>query len=414
MRVTVYPLTSLLLVLLPAALPADEAGVPRFTLHTADGVAGSGPVEELREDWSVVLGGETALRARGGDVVALRRVAAALPAFPRHDQQQVLFTNGDRVPGKVLGLRDEQLRFQADIGAGRELTVPLSAVSVLWFAAPGQTDDVEALQRRLATEKRTQDSVLLRNGDVVEGTLVSLNEGAVQVEADGKQVDLDRTKVAVIACNTELSRTPRPRGAYARAVLANGGRLSLASAQADGRTLTGTTLQGVTVRLPLQELLALDVRQGRAVYLSDLKPRRYEHVPYLGTAWPWVADASVTGRDLRLGGSVYDKGLGVHSESRLTYDLAGGYRWFEAVVGLDEKTGRDGSVRIRVLVDGKPQDVGGDRELTGQDAPRVLRVRTDGAKELTLVVEFGRGGDVADHVNWADARLINGHAPTGQ
>src|SRR5262249_32144799 len=160
----------------------------------------------------------------------------------------------------------------------REFTVPLTALSVLWFAAPDQADDIEMLQRRLATEKRSRDVVLLRNGDVVEGTLASLTEAVVQVEADGKEVELDRTKVAVIACNTELGRTPRPRNAYARIVLANGGRLSLASAQADGRTLTGTTVLGSTVRVPLQQLIALDLRQGRAVYLSDLKPRRYEHV----------------------------------------------------------------------------------------------------------------------------------------
>ena len=35
-----------------------------------------------------------------------------------------------------------------------------------------------------------------------------------------------------------------------------------------------------------------------------------------------------------------------------------------------------------------------------------VRVAVKGAKEATLVVEFGRGGDVGDHVNWADARLV--------
>ena len=38
--------------------------------------------------------------------------------------------------------------------------------------------------------------------------------------------------------------------------------------------------------------------------------------------------------------------------------------------------------------------------------PLPVRVDVTGAKELTLAVEFGQGGDVEDHVNWADARLI--------
>src|SRR5262249_18562362 len=155
-------------------------------------------------------GGESPIRARGGDVVSLRRVAVPLPAFPR--QEHLFFTNGDRVPGKVLDLRDERLRFQADVGGGCEFSLPLPTLYGIWCTAPARTDDVELLERRLATEKRTRDTVLLRNGDVVEGTLVSLTEAAVHVEADGKEVELDRGKVAVIACNTELSRTPRPRG----------------------------------------------------------------------------------------------------------------------------------------------------------------------------------------------------------
>src|SRR5262249_40078609 len=146
--------------------------------------------------------------------------------------------------------------------------------------------------------------------------------------------------------------------------------------------------------------------QGRAVYLSDLKPRRYEHTPYFGVSWPWVADGSVAGQDLRLGGSTFDKGLGLHSASRLIFDLAGGYQRFEALVGLDERSGRAGGATVQVLVDGKPQSLGWNGALRGGEGPHPVRLGVAGAQSLTLVVEFGRRGDVADHVNWADARLI--------
>ncbi|HEV3445829.1 MAG TPA: NPCBM/NEW2 domain-containing protein, partial [Gemmataceae bacterium] len=86
--------------------------------------------------------------------------------------------------------------------------------------------------------------------------------------------------------------------------------------------------------------------------------------------------------------------------------LNGRYQWFESLVGLDEQTGRQGSVLIDVLVDGKRQELGNVKELTGQDPPRAVRVNVAGAKELTLVVKFGRFADVEDHVDWADARLI--------
>src|SRR5262249_38018985 len=117
-------------------------------------------------------------------------------------------------------------------------------------------------------------------------------------------------------------------------------------------------------------------------------------------------EGAVGGGDLRLGGSTYDKGVGLHSESRLTYDVSGGFRRFEALVGLDEAAGPAGSVRVKVLLDGKPQDVGADKELTARDRPVPVRVDLAGARELTLVVELRRGGDLGGHVDWADARLV--------
>ena len=85
-----------------------------------------------------------------------------------------------------------------------------------------------------------------------------------------------------------------------------------------------------------------------------------------------------------------------------------GARWFEALVGLDAAAGPRGSVRVQVLADGKPL-VTPAPELNAADPPRELRLPLPaGAKELTLLVEFGRGGDVQDHVDWADARIIVG------
>jgi hypothetical protein len=153
--------------------------------------------------------------------------------------------------------------------------------------------------------------------------------------------------------------------------------------------------------------MALYIYQGKAVYLSDLKPDKFEAKPFGNVEWPPVPDAGVSGRDLRLAGSTYDKGMGLHSESRLTYKLAGGYRRFEALVGLEEQPdGRTGTARIKVLVDGKPRPLDGDEELSAKSKPLAIRLDVQNAKELTLVVEFGKRGDVLGRVNWVDARLV--------
>lgn len=382
-----------------------EPGSLQFTLHTTAGLAGTGALESIADDWSVSLDGEKNIQAEGADVVSLRRAGQPLPAWPT--DEHLLFANGDRLSGRPLELRSERLRFQAAIGKGVELKVPLTAVSVIWLAFPEGATDRDAVLRPWQNARRARDIVLLRNRDQIEGTLSDIDDQTVRLRGpDRKEIRLERGKVAVILLSNDLSRSLRPRGVYARLVLSNGGRISLTSAKTAADRLVGKTLFGGTFSAPLDQVVALDLYQGRATYLSDLKPKKFEFNPYLGISWPYQQDRSVAGNPLTLASGVFDKGVGLHSEAKLTYDLAGAYQWFEATVGLDEVTGKLGSAGIQVLVDGKAQDVGGDEDLTALKPPRSLRLNVAGARELTLVVTYGRHGDVQDHVNWVDARLL--------
>ncbi len=382
-----------------------DTSPPLFDIYTADAGVVSGPLQLLGDDWSVTLAGKEPVKIDAGQLIGLRRKGVPLPGPP--EAEHVVLVNGDQIPGVVVQIVGERLRFQAQIGAGRELSLPLENLTLLWITGPEGAGDSATLRRRLVAERRRRDVLLLRNGDRIQGTLTSLNGDTIRFEGDNhKEIQVERAKLAALAFNTELARPLRPAGGYGRVVLTNGCRLSLASAHTENHSLVGKTLFKDTVQIPLQDVGAVDLRQGRAVYLSDLKPRHYEDSPYLDLHWPYVRDASVAGNELRLAGNTYDKGLGMHAESRLTFDLAGGYRWFEAVVGLDERTGRAGSARLEVLVDGKPQTPADIRELAGSDPPRMIRIPVTGAQELTLVVKFGSRGDVQSHVDWADARLI--------
>ena len=109
----------------------------------------------------------------------------------------------------------------------------------------------------------------------------------MQIEVAKKPVEVSFSKVAAIAL-TGVAPPAKPKGPYGRLVLANGGRLSLASARCtDGKVLEGKTTLGNELRIPVPDVAALDLFQGAAVYLSDLKAARYEHTPYLGVRWPY-------------------------------------------------------------------------------------------------------------------------------
>jgi hypothetical protein len=397
-----------------ASLSAPDDKGPIFVVHAADGQTTRGPVRSLKADWSLSAGDSTEVRFTPGDWLSLRRDKTKLPPLP--GDQHLILVNGDRIPFETARLDGETLFFKhPDLAEGKESKLPLTALSVVWLTAPDSIDKPDQYRRRISKASRTRDQVLLRNGDVLEGVLNGLTAKQVEVEVDKKAVEVTLDKVAAILLGSDIVNALKPKGVFGRVVLlgdgrAAGSRISLASvACTNGKTLEGKTVFGSSLSVPLERVAALDVYQGNAVYLSDLKPSKSEFTSYLGNSsigYPLVVDGSVENGDLRLGGSTYDKGIGVHSRSRVTYNLAGAYRRFEAVVGLDDETGRDGSARIRTLADGKALDPGADGEVTRKTGPLTIGVSVVGVKELTLEVDFGPRGFVQEQVDWCDARLV--------
>jgi hypothetical protein len=391
---------------------ADDKEEPVFRVTTAAGKVVRGPLRRLTADWEVEVGKGVRRRVAGADVVYLRQ--EGLPGPPLPTDEHLILANGDRLPVRGLRLDGERLHFtHPDLDDGKGSSLPLSAVVVYWRAAPDKVVSPEKLRRRLARASRTRDTVLLRNGDVLEGVLNGLDDKGVEVEVEKKAVRARLGQVAAVALSTDLADKLPVRGVHARLALtetdegASGGRLTLTTATFDGKhLLRGKTAFGARVRVPVERVAALDLAGGRAVSLSDLKPAEYVYRPYLDERWPWVADGSATGGDLRLGGATYDKGLGVHASCRLTYRLDGAYERFEALVGLDALDGRKGQVRVRLLGDGKALDLGGTGRLSHAGGPLAVRVPVAGVKQLTLEVEGGADGPVQAVVNWADARLV--------
>jgi NPCBM/NEW2 domain len=393
-----------------SARPAEGAKRSLFVVHTADGDDHRGSLRELKADGSLRVGdGGEGTWIAGPDVVSARRLGVALPPMPTGEH--LVLANGDRLPITRVRLDGEKLHGRCPDFAGAEVELPLASVAIWWRGAPDAVSAPDRFLRRLLAKDRKRDAIYLRNGDVLEGVLEALDDKKVSMEVERKSVSTDLVRVAALTLSSESAPGLQPKGLHARVTLDGGVRLTLASAEcSDGLALRGTAAFGSPLRVPLSRVVALDWLGGRTVYLSDLKPAGFEEpLPYLGVdsiRWPPVLDGSVDERDLRVGGSTYTKGIGMHSSGRLRYALRGAYRRFEAMVGLDDKTGRRGSVRVRVLGDGRPLDVGFADELTAKNGPVSFRADVTGVKELTLEVDPGRGGNVQDHVDWADARVI--------
>jgi alpha-galactosidase len=113
-------------------------------------------------------------------------------------------------------------------------------------------------------------------------------------------------------------------------------------------------------------------------------------------------DQGVEGKTISVGGKHYERGLGVHSDSKISFALNGQFTTFHLVPGPDDA--HKGLLEMKILVDGKAVYASGKVRSIGFEAQAVT-VPVKGAKQLTLIVTDGADGPGGDHASWADAYL---------
>lgn len=145
------------------------------------------------------------------------------------------------------------------------------------------------------------------------------------------------------------------------------------------------------------------------LYVSDLP------WIYATTGWGSIhRDASVGGNPIKLltdsGIVTFDKGIGTHAISEITYDIAGkGYDRFQSYVGLDHESHNNdsGSIVFQVWADGEKLFDSGTMK---RDTPaKFVDVDISGKKQLKLIVTDAGDGNGNDHGDWADAQFIAGN-----
>ena len=100
-------------------------------------------------------------------------------------------------------------------------------------------------------------------------------------------------------------------------------------------------------------LAGIEILGGRVVYLTELDPEKQEQVSFLGTSWPYQVNRNVLGQPLRVGRTIYPRGLGVHTQSTLVYQLDGAFDTLSLRVGMDDSAAPSGEAHVYVVLDGK-------------------------------------------------------------
>ncbi len=240
--------------------------------------------------------------------------------------------------------------------------------------------------------------------DIVMGALHRFTDsGVVFEESDRNPREFAYGELAGIALRGGLQREgPAPVQLITRTGDSVGGKL-LGIGQGRFRI----ALEGdQEVELPVTEIAALTFRGEDRAFLSDLEPREVEESSYFGDGteplYPFRRDRTVTGNFLVAEGHTHGKGLGVHSKSRLSFQVPRGFSRFYCLVAVDDEVkalGLRADVNVRVLL-GKQVMFEAEGLAGGAPVREVGMLDVSSGGLITLEVDFGKGMGLADRVDW--------------
>ncbi len=320
----------------------------------------------------------------------------------------VLLANNDVLCGEVTAVDEEQLTLAwTGTTPPTSVSIPMESVRSIAFRQPQEPLNRTRIQRLWALLQTDKDRLISTDYTHIDGELVGLSENKVHLKTPLAMVSTPVEQLFAVILNSELSSAPLLEGSYVLITLVDGSRVTWDTLELnESGELSGATVWGTQISLPVDQVVQIQFLGDRVIAIAEVTPGEYVFTPYLTEKHPLIRNRNVRGGPLRLRGTSYATGLGMHSKSAVTYDLTdGSYHQFRAVVGVDDITGGDGSVVFSIEVDGLR--VYKSPALTGKSpAEAVESINLVGAKSLKLIVDFGEFANISDIADWCNAVLI--------
>lgn len=389
------------MIALAVSLIAPMAFADQLTL--LDGtVIGKAPVKAIDEDGAITFGSKKI------NFQKLRRIhnqgvkADALPLRVT----RLFLTDGSVIVAKKLKIDGETVTFS--LAEAEAASLPLTSLRGVVFM-PMSADESgrlipdPAFADVLADATDRQDTLFVINDDsimTVRGVLESVGAEDVEFNWNDKSRTIALNKLYGI---TAAAPAVPPKVVGQARVHLKGGSTLWATPTLRNDRLTLTRNDGLTLTVPWNRVMRMDVNSRRMAFLSDLKPTSMTNRPIASTPHPPVMDGSVSTGVLRIGDREFERGIGIHAPTEMTWQIDGAYDQLAMVIGIDEAVGNRGDCVVRIMGDGRQLL---NKRLTGSDEPMTVNLEVTGVEQLTIIAEAGNGLDLGDHVNLADARLI--------
>ncbi len=318
---------------------------------------------------------------------------------------EVFLIGQGRLQGDLVELNPESLTLRTPWKI--DVQIPILRASGVWFgntSPPGARADFDKqLAAPLADDVVFLVSPVDKTAAQVQGGVKSLAEGKLNLrfEDNDRSINQDRLLGLVFAAHPKI---PPIEGVFQTLVISTGDTISGHWVGLHDGKLEVDMPWKTRWQVPASAVAEIRVRNGKLVFLGDLDPIAVEEAGYFGRVIHWRRDQGFDDGPAKLKGKTASRSIAMHSRSLLTYALDGQFDKFKATVGFDDSAAGRGRVLCRVSADGRELFL--QKDLRADQEPMPLDVSVQGAKQLTLEVDFGEAEDIGDRVIWAEPRLF--------
>ena len=344
------------------------------------------------------------------DVIAIRFLGRS-PLLVQNGMQDFRLIDGSSLRGQILYNNGDLATVKTALSG----TIALNLAHVRGFIAlpmigfSGRKAE-ELLMRPSRPENSALDMVLDRRGSLYPGVVRRLELTQLLLDHEELlQVVPVRIPYLAGVRLADATRAPQPKWQ---------GDIRIRIQGRDGSSVQGTLKKihlgawnvqpawdsQSTLVIDVDEISLVQVIGGRVQYLSQLHPVDVTESTVLAPPQPFRMDRSSQGDAISIAGKRYPWGIGVHADSRLTFDLGKRFQQFRADIGIATRIGDRGSVVFEVLGDGK--SLHRSSVVTGREPkPIEVQVSVAGVQRLTLQVTNSGDLDLGDVANWGSARV---------
>ncbi len=325
-------------------------------------------------------------------------VTRPLPATQPSGAFVVHLVGGDQLSGEPVGIKGNDLVFSSPTLG--EIPLPMKRLVALTRAGVAMTEG-----------RRREDVVTLTNGDTLKGIITDIANGEITVQTDAANSTVPASSVSQIGFAASAGGSAIANGFRVR--FDDGSSLVTPALKVEADKIELDFRQGAGHPVDLDRVASIEQINGPVSWLSSRPTIENIYIPFIGSPRTDVAqmDRNWSGQDIiRFDSQPFAHGIGVHSYSRLSWELDGTFTTFRTRYAIDTKDANPrADVTLRILLDGKP--VYDKAHVRAGTLSPVIVQSLDGAKKLTLEVDYGDNMDTQDRLNWIEPALLKQKPP---